>query len=143
MKISLDELVDHMEQCHDTWLEFWNQKTGEYEVLSDGTYLERDEELAEKIETCSEYRRLPRPCDIQELRIMRDFALSLKDEQTREVLLTVLSNRKPYRRFKDALFRQNMQDEYYAHKTIALYEIAEQWCEKESVSCRKRRENKS
>jgi len=102
-------------------------------ALSDGAYIDTDEKLAEKIESSSDYIRLPNQYDIHEYNIMEDFAESSADVHKRERLLRALNSRKPFRHFKDALDYVGLSEAYYAFRSLVFFQISMEWCKENSI----------
>ena len=133
--VLLDDVLERFEEITECWEQYLNMATGEFVSLSDGSYIETDEELAEEIENSCDYLRLPNQRDIHEFGIMENFAAATPDLLKREKLFHALRGRKPFRRFKDTLNYVGLTELYYAFRTLALYEMAREWCEENHVSC--------
>lgn len=103
--------------------------TGEFEDLPDGTYIEPDEELMERIECNGDYLRLPNQHDIHEYSIMERFAEATPDRRKQAKLFQVLNGKRPFRRFKDEINYHGLAEAYYAFRFLAFVEIAREWCE--------------
>lgn len=71
---------------------------------------------------------LPDSYDIDERRIMRDFAFSLGGGKRQDALLQAVNGRKPFSRFKDAPCDLGIQQQWYDYKEARLLEIAREWC---------------
>ena len=115
------------------WEQYLNTATGEFVSLSDGSYIETDEELAEEIDSSDNYVRLPNQRDIHEYSIMENFAESCPDAGKRAKLLRALTGRKPYRHFKDELNYIGLDEVYYAFRFLAFVNIAKEWCEENEI----------
>ena len=126
--VYLEDIADTLEVATDGWVQYLNTATGEFVEFSDGTYIEKDEELAEKVESSSDYVELPSQYNIHEYKIMENFAEDVMDIRKRDQLFRALDGKKPFRYFKDTLFYTELADAYYAFRTRALVRIAEDWC---------------
>lgn len=133
IKISPEVIADKLEETTDCWQQYFNIKTGEFEALSDGTYVETDLELAEKIENSDDYVRLPNQYDINEYNIMEQFAESLTNHLQASSLCNALRVRKPFRKFKDQLNYLGLEDKYYSYRHLKYIEIAREWCIKNQI----------
>lgn len=133
IKISPEVIADKLEETTDFWQQYFNIKTGEFEALSDGTYVETDLELAEKIENSDDYVRLPNQYDINEYNIMEQFAESLTNHLQASSLCNALRVRKPFRKFKDQLNYLGLEDKYYSYRHLKYIEIAREWCIKNQI----------
>jgi hypothetical protein len=109
--------------------------TGDIVSLSDGMYSERDEELAEEIDSSCNFIRLPNQYDIHEYSIMEDFAETILDDRKREKLFDALHGRKPFRHFKDTLNYIGLDQAYYAFRSSAFIGIAMEWCKDNDIPC--------
>lgn len=133
MQVYIEDIADELEMCMDGWEQFLNTETGEIVALADGTWVERDEELEEEIETSDCYVRLPNQYEIHEWNIMKEFAESIPSAGKQERLLKALHGRKAYRRFKDEIINLDVEKAYYAYRFLALCRIARQWCEENKI----------
>lgn len=131
--VFLEDVADKLEETMDHWEQYLNTATGEFVDLSDGDYIEKDEELAEEIDSSCDYIRLPNQYDIHEYNIMKDFAEAAPDIQKREKLLRALAGRKPFRNFKDTLDYIGITDVYYAFRSLTFLKIAKEWCEDNDI----------
>ena len=129
----LEEIADKLEETMEHWEQYFNKKTREFVALSDGAYIETDEELAEEIENSCDYVRLPNQYDIHEYNIMNRFAEATSDARKREQLFRALNGRKPFRHFKDALDFTGLNDGYYSFRFLAFCGIAKEWCEENHI----------
>lgn len=62
--VFLEDIADKLEEIMEHWEPYLNTATGEFVALSDGAYIETDEELAEKIDNSRDYIRLPNQYNI-------------------------------------------------------------------------------
>ena len=131
--IFVEDVADKLEEVMDTWEQYPNVMTGEFESLSDGSYVETDRELAEKIENSSDYVRLPNQYEIHEYRIMKDFADTITNQRQQSRLYYALNGRKPYRRFKDAIIDLNLEQAYYDFRADEFLKIAREWCKENQI----------
>lgn len=131
--VYLEDIADNLEEATDCWEQYLNIRTGEFEALSDGTYIETDEKLAEKIEESEDYIRLPNQREIHEYDIMENFAASIENADMSGRLFSALNGRKPFRHFKDEINYIGIAEEYYSFKAAALLKIAKIWCEENDI----------
>lgn len=69
--------------------------------------------------------------------IMDDFVQSLKNRDAQEVLERALNGRKSFRSFKDELLRfPDIREQWFAHHTSRMTEIARDWLEDNSIERR-------
>lgn len=144
VRVKLAEIVDGLECQSDESQSFLNKETGEV-VLVNNEYLRAVEDgdpvddysdweqeqvmIAEQIigET-GDYIDLPSKFDIHEYRIMEDFCFSLADSELGEILLSLIKGRGAFGRFKDAIYRHGIQEQWYSYRENAFKEIAIDWC---------------
>ena len=127
--VYLEDIAGKLEETMDHWEQYLNVATGEYEALPDGTYVDADEELVERIENSTDYARLPNQCEIHEYRIMERFTDTVLDQKKQATLFHALNGRRPYRQFKDELNCHGLTEAYYAFRFQELIRIAKEWCE--------------
>lgn len=131
--VILEEIADNLEEVMDCWEQYLNTETGEVVAISDGTWVETDEELLEEIESSDCYVRLPNQYEIHEYQIMEDFADAVPAGKKQERLFRALNGRKPYRHFKDEIDNLNLDKAYYAYRFLAFCKIAREWCEENEI----------
>jgi len=132
-KIFLEDVADKFEETMECWEQYLNTVTGEFVALSDGSYVETDEELAEEIDCSDDYVRLPNQHEIREYEIMESFADATPDAAKREKLFRALNGRKPFRNFKDTLNYTGLDEVYYAFRFLSFIKIAKEWCEENDI----------
>ena len=132
-KIFLEDIADKLEETMECWEQYLNTVTGEFVALSDGSYVETDEELAEEIDCSDDYVRLPNQHEIREYKIMESFADATPDAGKREKLFRALNGRKPFRNFKDTLNYTGLDEAYYAFRFLSFIKIAKEWCEENDI----------
>jgi Uncharacterised protein family (UPF0158) len=73
------------------------------------------------------YVKLPDKGDINEYDIMEEFA------EDNDELSRAMRGRGTFRRFKDEIIEQCIEDDWYDFKEKALIEIAREWCEENGI----------
>jgi len=148
LPVQLQAVVDELEVGDDEWNAFINRKTGE--VTSCSRELLRcveDEEDTSKLldwqlELLQECRRvledsdfihLPSKFDIHEYSIMERFCLSLDDDDKSGRLLDAIRGRGAFRRFKDLIHRQGIEEDWYRYRNDALKQIAADFLEAHGI----------
>jgi hypothetical protein len=76
---------------------------------------------------------LPDKFEIHEYSIMERFCLSLPDEALQNELLHAIRGSGAFRRFKDAIYRKEIQDDWYRFRNEALKRIATDFLESEGI----------
>jgi arsenate reductase-like glutaredoxin family protein len=138
--VILEDIAGKLEEASDNWEQYLNTATGEFAHLSDGSYIETDEELADEIECSDDYVRLPNQRDIREFDIMEAFAEAAPDAVKREKLFRALRGRKPFRNFKDTIDYVGLAEAYYAFRSLELVKRAREWCDSHDIpyTCREK-----
>lgn len=143
MKIKVSDVANEMDLPGPEFTAYLNPKTGKFVSVSEEEMaaLEAEDpddlpgwmedilpEIREAVES-EDYLALPSSFDIHEWEIMRDFANSVADPEASAHLLRALHGGGAFRRFKDELHRQELLDEWYAHRKQELEKIAMEWLE--------------
>ncbi len=139
-EVFIEDIADKLEETMEHWEQYLNTATGEFVALSDGAYIETDEELAEKIDSSCDFVRLPNQFDIREYDIMENFADTTANAQKRERLFHALNGRKPFRHFKDTLDDTGLADAYFSFRALAYLEIAKAWCDENDIPYKNRKQ---
>lgn len=131
--LSLDKAADEFEMISEDWWHYYNRETGEF-VYYHPDFSEDDID-PEDFEA-EEYVSLPSQRDLNEYDIMTDFALTVKDPHTRELLEVALDGKGAFRRFKDVIVRAEIDEMWYEYRKKALLQIAREWCEENDIPYR-------
>ncbi|MFI3326982.1 MAG: UPF0158 family protein [Clostridia bacterium] len=127
MVVKLETIANAFEEITEIWQQYLNKETGEIVSLCEDASIYQDLELEEEIEFSDKYVRLPSQYDIHEYSIMRKFA-EMQSPIIKGKLLEVLSNKKPYRNFKDKINYLGISQNYYSFRTETFRKLAEEWC---------------
>jgi len=148
-RVKLDEIIDGLESQSDESSSFLNKKTGEVVLMTD--YAMRAAEDNESLEDMDDWERdlvviareilaetgqyipLPTKFDIDEYRIMERFCVSLENQEISDDLYGLISGSGAFRRFKDAIYRYGIEDEWHSYRSNALKEIAIEWCQENVI----------
>ena len=147
--VSLRDVIDEMEMSSDEATSYINRKTGEIVTLTDeiSAMAEDPDEAADAAEwqkdllpkvreiTASEdFIPLPGKFEIHEWSIMERFARSLTDAAVSDELEAAVHGREAFRRFKDAVQRLGIADDWYRFREAALEEIAIEFLEAHRIA---------
>ena len=147
--VSLRDVIDHMEMASDEATSYINRKTGEVIALTDEVVAlaEEPDEAAEAAEwqkellpkarevaASEDFIPLPGKFEIHEWSIMERFARSLTDNTVSDELNAAVHGRGAFRRFKDAVHRLGIADEWYRFREAALEEIAIEFLEAHGIA---------
>ena len=137
--VSLRDVIEVMDLSSDEATTYINRKTGEIVTLTDEivAMAEDPDDAAEAAEwqkdllpkarevaASEDFIPLPGKFEIHEWSIMERFARSLPDAAVRDELDAAVHGRGAFRRFKDAVHRLGIADEWYRFREAALEEIA-------------------
>jgi hypothetical protein len=65
--------------------------------------------------------------------MMEKFCLSLNDSEMSDTLYGLIKGHGAFRRFKDAIHKYNIADDWYKYRNGELNEIAIEWCQQNSI----------
>lgn len=150
--IKLREIVDEIEMQMDEYRKFLNRKTGEIvtvstEELSIAEESEEDDDFSEYpdwqqdsirdalvvIVNWEDYIELPDKWEINEYNIMERFCSSIRNERISNSLYSAIKGCGAFRRFKGAIIRFGVENDWYKFREEALKGIAISWCEENEI----------
>ena len=148
--VSLQSVVNEMDVLDEEWTAYINKKTGELVTVTEEEANiidaggEDDEfipdwqrEILPKVREVLEsddFVALPDKFEIHEYSIMERFCLSLSDEELQDQLLHAIRGSGAFRRFKNAIYRKEIQDDWYRFRDQALKRIAIDFLESEGIA---------
>ena len=147
--VSLSDVIEQMDLSSDEATAYINRKTGELITLTDEVLAlaEDPDEAAEAAEwqkdllpkareviASQDFIPLPGKFEIHEWSIMERFARSLTDAAVSDELDAALHGRGAFRRFKDAVHRLGIADQWYRFRDAALEEIAIEFLEAHGIA---------
>ena len=150
--VSLRDVIDEMEMMSDEATSYINRKTGELITVTDEMFAVAEDpdraadappwekDLLPKVREVAaseDFLPLPSKFDIHEWSIMERFADSLTDAAASDELDAALHGRGAFRRFKDAVHRLGIADEWYRFRDAALEEIAIGFLEAHGIAFRR------
>jgi hypothetical protein len=144
-RVRLKDIVEGMEFQSDEMTAYLHRPTGHVVTVSQEAFdaAEHDdqdwvtpEELAEArriLDREDEYLALPDRFEIDEFRMMERFAVSRQYPHLGDDLLAGLHGRGAFRRFKDAVHRLQLAEEWYAFREHSYEEVARAWCDANGI----------
>jgi hypothetical protein len=98
-------------------------------------HLERIWEVLEKEDDLApdRYRVLPGKFEFHEYLQMEEFITGLPSERLRDDLWYAIKGKGAFRRFKNALARHGLLNQWYTYRDAALKQFVVEWCEKENI----------
>jgi hypothetical protein len=145
--VKLSEIVDAMETSGQSSTAYLDRQTGKVvELMDQDEFTDYDEDempewveeqvaLVQAIEADEEGRfvELPDKFDVDEWRIMADFAAAVEDEHISTSLSQTIRGSGAFRRFKDMAAALGVLDEWFTYRDGRYREVAKEWCEAEGV----------
>ena len=149
IRVKLDDIIEGLEFQSDESSSFLNTKTGEVVLITDYAMraAEDDEPLEEVpdweqdlvaiageiLAETGQYIQLPTKYDIDEYSIMEKFCMSLNNQKISDILCDLISGSGAFRRFKDAVHKYDIEDEWYKYRDNAMKEIAIECCKENNI----------
>ena len=156
--VSLRDFIIHMDVFSDEYHAYLDKRTGELVTISDEEISIVEEDLnpmeypewqqpvikkAKQVLEEEEYLSLPSKYDIHEYSIMERFCNSIEDGELSEELNYQIRGSGAFRRFKDAIHRNNITDDWYRFRERALEEIAKDWLKANGIDYIRNTEDQS
>jgi hypothetical protein len=146
--VSLQALAEEMEMLGEGRHAFLNRRTGELyggtdELLAkaeeddDEDLLEWEVEIVDKLREIlqsEEWLEVPSRTSHEDYRIMERFCWECCEGQAQEDLLSAISGRGAFGRFKDGICRWGVQDQWYQFRRQAFAKEAAGWLEAEEIA---------
>lgn len=147
--VKLQHVVDEMDAISDELHAYLNRKTGELITISNNeleaaeavddldSYSGWDQEAiqaAQNVLNTDNYLRLPSKFDLHEYSIMERFCYEIEDTELSNELLFQIKGSGAFRRFKQAIHRNNITEDWYRYRQKALEKIAIDWLEANFIS---------
>ena len=144
MKVKISDIIDAVDFNNDMSDSFLNTKTKEVCMFSHEEvqaaeddhdlsnysewYLEAVTRAKHYLENQDDYLPLPEQYDFNEYRIMEKFISRVVVSKQSAVLLESIHGKGAFRRFKSALGRLELLEEWYQFRGQKLREFVEFWC---------------
>jgi len=151
MRVKLSEIIEGIEFDSDERSSYLNKITGEVVMITDeeihaaeeGDSLDNypewqrdDIEKAEDIladETSENYIPLPSKFDVHEYNIMERFCFTVSAKNISEALYRAIKGKGAFSRFKDAVHRYEIVDDWYKFRDDYIKQIARDWCKENGI----------
>ena len=146
--VKLHDVAEMIDMQNAQMTAYLNRHSGDIIMLSDDTlsvaqegFSQEDyadwevEELtvAQQVLETQIYLRLPDSFEINEFGIMERFCHTL-DNDLAEEILNVIGGSGTFRRFKQAVHRNNITEDWYRFKQIALEAVAANWLRNNGIA---------
>ena len=148
--VKLNRIIEAIELQTDESSAYLDKKTGDVlvimeeelnaaedqEPLEEYPEWQRDniEKAREFIDREEDFLSFPTKYDINEYRIIEDFCHSLEDREIAEALFNTIHGKGAFRRFRDVIQRQKMDDEWHKYRDGAIRLIAIDWCKANDIT---------
>ncbi len=147
--VKLQDIVDEMDTLSDGLHAYLNKQTGELVTISSEELQAAEEEdtiefypewqreaiqKAQEILGSDDYLSLPSKFDIHEYSIIERFCNAIQDSELSNELLVQIRGSGAFQRFKHAIHRYDIVDDWYRYRQKALEKIAIDWLEANSIS---------
>jgi hypothetical protein len=144
--VSLREFVGEMQLGNDQSYTYLHRPTGAFVLVAEGELYgapenaldgydpRRDGSLTDWLDGSDDYLVLPTQFEIHEYNMLVDFADALEDEDLRDTLLSLLRGSGAFQRFKSAIRRYDLEDQWYRFRDLAYKEIALDWMQDHGVA---------
>ena len=148
-KVKLSDIIEGMEHQSDESSSYLNKETGEIVTIDDEEFTAAEDQ--EPIEDFPEWQRpsikiaqeilqgekgyvaLPSEFDIHEYNIMEEFCLSRENKEVSDALYAAIKGHGAFGRFKDAIHRLDIAEDWYKYRDEAFKQIARDWCEENDI----------
>jgi Uncharacterised protein family (UPF0158) len=146
--VRLQDVVDEMDAVSDEHHAYLNRQTGELVTIGDEEIraVEEEHDLANyadwqqdaiqktsQVLESDDYLRLPSKFDIHEYSIMQRFCDEVEDAELSNELLFQMRGSVAFQRFKHAIHRYDIADDWYRYRQAALEQIAIDWLEAHAI----------
>ena len=149
IRVKLDDIIEGLECQSDERLSYLDKRTGTVVLISDEEIQAAEDnepiedfpewqhnqvKIAKEIlaET-GDYIGLPSKFDIHEYSIMERFCLSIDDPEISDTLYSLIKGRGAFQRFKNAIHKFDIVEDWYKYRDNRLKEIAIEWCEEYGI----------
>ena len=126
MKVKLNEVIDALYFTDNEIEYYYNPDNGQIFISNIGDFEDLNEDELDELFEKSII--LPTRYDINEYKMMEDFAETIKDTRLQNQLYISLDGNGAFRRFKDTCINFDIIDDWYKFKDEKYKEIAINWC---------------
>lgn len=146
-KINLSDIIDAVEFQSNEHFSYIDKRTNTVCLISEEAFSLAEDgdddypdwmndmiQLAKSyLEDKTRFIALPSQHDVEEYRMMEDYAFSLTNERHKENLLIALQGKGAYRRFKDTVIHLGIAENWYQYRDLRYKEFVLEWCEMEGI----------
>lgn len=143
MKVKLSDILEAMEFQSEFSHPYLNKETGDIVYVTEDIFLhvedsdddsglfdeEREQAaIARDILDTNKYIEFPEKDSREEWELLREFCQKVPDEKTANELYNLIQGKGAFRRFKDAIIRFGLEDDWYEFRDHAQQQAAIDWC---------------
>ena len=136
--IKLSALMEAIELASDSGTYYYDFDKQESIYLSEDSWDwdEDDMEISELIDTeWDRFIRLPEQREIRGYRMMEGFIEKLDNQKMQSELYRAIQGRGAFRRFKDKIRYEGIEQQWYDYQNNAYREFALRWCKENDIRC--------
>ena len=149
LRVKLDDIIEGLECQSEESHSYLDKRTGKVILISDEELCtaENDEPIEdfpdwqhdqfkiakEILAETGDYIELPSQFDIHKYSIMERFCLSIDDSEISDTLYSLIKGSGAFQRFKNAIHKFDISDDWYKYRDNALKEIAIEWCQENGI----------
>lgn len=149
LPVKLRAVVDQIDMTGDEMTAYINRKTGDLITLTDEdvSYAEYDDDSrfipdwqqetvdqAKHVLADDEYIVLPGSFEIHEYKIMERFCYTIEDERVQNILLRVINGKGAFLNFKDRVYEEGIDKDWYRFRDNAFKQIAAGFLESQGIA---------
>ncbi len=149
LPVKLREVVDQIEMAGDEITAYINRETGDLITLTDEdlSYAEDDDgnrlvpdwpretiDQAKQVLADGDYIALPDSFDIHEYKIMKHFCYTIEDKRVQNILLRAIHCKGAFRHFKNKVYEEGVNKDWYRFRYSALKQIAVDFLENQGIA---------
>ncbi|MBN1973212.1 MAG: hypothetical protein JW787_06205 [Sedimentisphaerales bacterium] len=149
IRVKLIEIIGGLECQSDENSSYLDKETGEVVLVSDQEMravedndsledypeweLEQIAIARDIINETGRFLELPTKFDINEYEIMERFCLSLEDAEMSDLLYSRIKGSGAFRRFKETIYQNDIEQDWFTYRNEVLKEIAVDWCRENDI----------
>lgn len=136
--IKMSVLMEAIELASDSGTYYYDFDKQESVYLSEDSWNwdEEDKKIAELIEfEWNRFIRLPGQYEIHEYRMMEEFIEELGNQKMQAELYRAIQGRGAFRRFKDKIRYEGIEQQWYDFQNNFYREFALRWCKEKNIRC--------
>ncbi len=89
---------------------------------------------AKEIISNDEYISLPTNEEIKEYVMVKDFCFQIPDKRIKGIMINAIKGRGAFRRFKEYIYRFNIEMDWFSFRHEQLFDVAKEWCTKHGLN---------